>query len=210
VGDPVVAVRAAPIRRRLSRADVVQAGVELTREHGLAGLSLSAVATRLKIQRPSLYHHLPGGFDELRSAVIEALTELEPDDTDPAEPATPAVVVWEQQVLHRLATANSEVPDLVPYLITDGRNERRSLEQADRLVGLLLESDIELPIAEAFVIVHAYITGWVCAQLQSQTAAEQLGLDDLAGVLGEVGKLDREQTLLDGFRALLAGLSVKE
>jgi AcrR family transcriptional regulator len=205
-----VAARVVQTRRRLARADVVQAGVDLTREHGLAGLSLSAVATRLEIRRPSLYHHVPGGLDELRSAVVEALTEIETDDSDLDESTAASVVSWEQQVLHRLATATSEVPDLVPYLITDGRNERRSLEQAERLVGLLLATDLELPTAEAFVIVHAYITGWVCAQMQSPAAAEQLGLVNLSGVLKEAGSLDREQTLLDGFRALLAGLSQKE
>jgi AcrR family transcriptional regulator len=194
-------------RQRFSRADVVAAGVAVTAERGLAGLTLNAVADRLGVQRPSLYHHLPGGFEELRTSVVEAIAAVEPPDGEPEPPSDDGLLDWEERALRRMAAVTAAFPDVVPYLATQGRNERRSLEESDRLVRLLMAQDLDTSAAEAFVIANAYLVGWICALRQDADVAEAAGLTALAGVLREAEDLDREQVLLNGFRALLAGLS---
>jgi len=194
-------------RPRFSRADVVAAGVAVTAERGLAGLTLNAVADRLGVQRPSLYHHLPGGFEELRTSVVEAIAAVEPPDGDAEPPSDDGLLAWEERALRRMAAATRAFPDVIPYLATQGRNERRSLEESDRLVRVLMAQDLDTSAAEAFVIANAYLVGWICTLRQDPDVAEAEGLTALAGVLREAQDLDREKVLMNGFRALLAGLS---
>lgn len=191
-------------RQGFSRADVVAAGVAITAERGLSGLTLHAVADRLGVQRPSLYHHLPGGVDELRTAVIEAISTVDPPDGEPAEGAT--LLAWEERALHRMAALMGAFPEVIPYLATQGRNERRPLEESDRLVRLLMSQDLGTSPEEAFVIANAYLVGWICAQRQDPDAADAAGFPVLAQVLRDADGLDRERVLLRGFQALLAGL----
>jgi AcrR family transcriptional regulator len=192
-------------RPRFSRPDVVAAGVRITAERGLPGLTLSAVADRLGVQRPSLYHHFPGGFEELRAAVLESITGLEPAEDDGAA-GDAGLLAWEERALRRMASASSEFPGVVPYLSTEGRNERRPLAESDRLARLLMSQDLDTSAAEAFVITNAYLVGWIMAQRQDADAAEAAGMSALATVLREAAGLDPEKVLMNGFRALLAGL----
>jgi AcrR family transcriptional regulator len=53
----------------LTQTDIVDAAVAVVDEHGFAGLTLAAVATKLGVQPPSLYHHVDG-LDGLRRAVV--------------------------------------------------------------------------------------------------------------------------------------------
>ena len=190
-------------RPRFSRADVVAAGVAITAERGLSSLTLNAVAERLGVQRPSLYHHLPGGVDELRDAVIDAVTAAEPDEDDEAEAD---LLAAEERSLRRMAAAMGPFSDVIAYLATQGRDGRRPLEESDRLARLLLDQELDTSPAEAFVIAHAYLVGWICALRQDAGAAETAGLPALAHVLRDAEDLDRGQVLMRGFRALLAGL----
>lgn len=193
-------------RPRFSRADVVAAGVQLTAARGLPGLTLSAVADRLGVQRPSLYHHFPGGFEELRAAVIESITGLEPADEDGELTQDASLLAWEERALRRMASASGEFPGVIPYLSTEGRNEHRPLAESDRLARLLMSQQLNTSAAEAFVITNAYLVGWIMAERQDADAAEAAGMPGLAAVLREAAGLDREKVLMDGFRALLAGL----
>jgi AcrR family transcriptional regulator len=63
-------------RAGLSRDDVIDAAVELVDTEGLDALTLVAVATKLGVQPPSLYHHVDG-LDGLRVAVgVEGVRRL--------------------------------------------------------------------------------------------------------------------------------------
>ncbi|WP_409329955.1 TetR/AcrR family transcriptional regulator [Trujillonella humicola] len=190
-------------RPRFSRADVVTAGVAITAERGLSSLTLNAVAERLGVQRPSLYHHLPGGVDELRNAVIDAVTAVEPAEDDEAEAD---LMATEERSLRRMAVAMGPFPDVIAYLATEGRDGHRPLQESDRLARLLLAQELDTSPAEAFVIAHAYLVGWICALRQDAGAAETAGMPVLAQVLRDAEDLDRGQVLMRGFRALLAGL----
>jgi hypothetical protein len=95
---------------------------------------------------------------------------------------------------------------VIPYLSTEGRNERRPLAESDRLARLLMAQELNMSAAEAFVITNAYLVGWIVALRQDPDAAEAAGMPALAALLREAEALDREKILMDGFRALLAGL----
>lgn len=53
------------------RETVVAKLVDIFYEHGFDGTSLSIISERTGLQRASLYHHFPGGKEEMAKAVIE-------------------------------------------------------------------------------------------------------------------------------------------
>ena len=61
-------VRKKPVR---SRADVVTQLVDLFFRHGYNGTTLSLISSGTGLGRASLYHHFPGGKEEMARAVLE-------------------------------------------------------------------------------------------------------------------------------------------
>jgi len=69
-------------REPLSRDRVVQAALAVIDQSGVQGCSMRAVASELGVEAMSLYHHVPGGKDEMMDGVVamvqtEFVTELE-------------------------------------------------------------------------------------------------------------------------------------
>jgi AcrR family transcriptional regulator len=200
------ASRSRPGPRRIRREDIVEAGVELTSAEGLPAVTVRAVAARLGVRSPSLYHHLPGGVEELRALVVGRVQELiEAEDTVP-ESAT----LWErlEVPLRAVGHASRSYPGVLEHILTTGRDGPTTLTGSERTVLLLLESELADIAPEAYVAIHAYVTGWIFAQRPSSAAAQEHGLGSLAEVLRAAEGLDQQQVLFDGLRALLAGLAL--
>jgi AcrR family transcriptional regulator len=194
--------------RGITVDDIVRAGVAITAEDGLPAVSVRAVAHRLGVRSPSLYHHLPGGVDELRSLVVQEIQLiLEAAEPVPAD-ASPAERL--EAPLRLVGKANVAFPGVLEHILTAGRDGPTTLSGSDRTVSLLLESELAGIAPEAYVAVHAYVTGWVFAQRPSSTAAADQGMPVLAKLLREAEQLDPQQVLLDGLRALLAGLAAQQ
>jgi AcrR family transcriptional regulator len=199
----------APARvRRVTVEDIVDAGVAITAAEGLAAVTVRAVAARLGVRSPSIYHHLPGGLDELRGLVVGRVQAL----IDTEAPAPEGASTWErlEVPLRAVGRANADYPGVLEHILTAGRDGPTTLSGADRTVQLLLESELADVAPEAFVAIHAYVTGWIFAQRPTSAAAQSQGLPSLAHVLREAEALDQENVLLDGLRALIAGLAVAQ
>lgn len=195
-----------PAPGRLSAADVVEAGVRLTAERGLQALTLTAVADALGLRLPSLYYHLPGGVDELRLRVADRVRGVLLEGAAPPPDATASV--WER-LEHRLrlvGEAARSYPGVLQYLLTTGSGSPGTLSEVEWATRLLLESELHDRAGEAYVIIHAYVTGWVFMQRPTAAQAREHGFDSLATLLLEVDVLDRDRILLDGLRALVSGM----
>lgn len=57
-------------REPLSRERVVQAALAVIDRAGIQGCSMRAVASELGVEAMSLYHHVPGGKDEMLDGVV--------------------------------------------------------------------------------------------------------------------------------------------
>jgi AcrR family transcriptional regulator len=206
VATPAAAQRTtAP--RGLTRADVVETGVGIIARHGLSALTLQGAADELGVRRSTLYHHLPGGLRELRSAVVDRIAVLLTEESGALAPEA-TIDAWLDGTTARLAQASLRFPGLLEYLVTDGHDERMVLDDSERLVGLIAAAgDLEAIAPEAWVAVHAYIAGWVCARRPTAGAARTGGFGGLATALDAVEGLDAERILQDGLRALLDGLA---
>ncbi|MCW2622960.1 MAG: hypothetical protein JWL64_2562 [Frankiales bacterium] len=195
--------------RRWARQDVIDAAVTITAAHGLAAVSISAVADALGVRRPSIYHHMPGGVEELRTAVVARIAEMvraEPDD----EPSPHRV--WEglERSLRDIDKMARRYPGVVQHILTTGRDEPLSLEGAAAAVDLLVGSELRISTPEAYLILHAFVTGWAYAQRPSADAATAQGFGRLGQVLKDADALDGEHILLVGLRVLLSGLLSRE
>jgi AcrR family transcriptional regulator len=191
--------------RRVTVDDIVEAGVAITTADGLGAVTVRAVAGRLGVRSPSLYHHLPGGVEELRGLVVERIQAILERDEDPAEGAG----TWERLAvpLRSVGRATRSYPGVLEHILTTGKDGPTTLSGSERTVQLLLESELAGLAPEAYVAIHAYVTGWVFAQRPSSDAAKAHGMATLADVLRAAEALDQEQVLLDGLRALIAGLA---
>ncbi len=58
------------------RERMVAAAASLLGEHGLAAASFSAVLERSGAPRGSIYHHFPGGKEELAAAAVDRARDL--------------------------------------------------------------------------------------------------------------------------------------
>lgn len=198
--------RVAP--QRITRDDVVAAALGLTRTSGLASLTLRAVALQLGVQSPSLYHHIPGGLDELHSLVAESVVGLL-EETHRRE-ASPEMSPLErlERPLRDLGRLSEEYPGVLQYVLTTGRNRPRFLGGAQRTIEELLQSELGPVAPAAWLLVHTYVTGWVFAQRPNSSAAREHGFDKLSAVLAESEGMSEEKVLFEGLRAILAGLLV--
>jgi TetR/AcrR family tetracycline transcriptional repressor len=73
-----------PYPRRTDRASIVSVAIELMDSHGLDGISLRAIAARLDVRQPGLYHHFASKA-ELLDAVADELLDRWHTDRLPAE-----------------------------------------------------------------------------------------------------------------------------
>jgi TetR/AcrR family transcriptional regulator, lmrAB and yxaGH operons repressor len=61
---------------RRSREDVIPAIRDVFRRHGYDGASLSAISEATGLGRASLYHHFPGGKDEMAEAALDDVAAI--------------------------------------------------------------------------------------------------------------------------------------
>lgn len=190
---------------RVTIDDIVEAGVAITSSDGFAAVTVRAVAGRLGVRSPSLYHHLPGGVDELRGLVVERIQAILERDEAPPEGAG----TWELLAvpLRAVGRVTRSYPGVLEYILTSGKDGPTTLSGSERTVQLLLDSELASLAPEAYVAIHAYVTGWIFAQRPSSDAAKAHGMVTLADVLRAAEELDEEQVLFDGLRALVAGLA---
>lgn len=205
---PVKAPEPRPAPRRLTPEEVVAAAVDLTRRGGLPSLTLRAVALELGVQSPSLYHHVPGGLDELQARVVDSV--IATLEQELAQQESPGETPWDrlERPLRILERLSREYPGVLQYVLTTGRDRPHALASAQQTVQELLRSELGPVAPAAWLLVHTYVTGWVFAQRPSSAAARRHGFDELGAVLVEAEGLDEGKVLFEGLRALLAGLLV--
>jgi AcrR family transcriptional regulator len=192
----------------MSADDVEQAAIDLTRREGLQRLTLRAVALALGVQSPSLYHHIPGGLDELQARVVDRV--LAQFEAEVQQQSRPDESGWErmERSLRAVGRLSKEYPGVLQYVMSTGRDRVPALASAEQTVLQLLDSELGAVAPAAWLLVHTYVTGWVFAQRPSSAAAASHGFAQLGAVLAEAEGLDQEKVLFEGLRALMAGLLV--
>jgi TetR/AcrR family transcriptional regulator, tetracycline repressor protein len=201
-----------PHPRRVDRAAIVVAAIDVLEERGLDGLSLRVIAERLGVRQPALYHHL-GSKAELLDAMAALVLDRAHEDRLPAEGEP-----WDAFVARNarsMRRAMLGVRDGARLIASAGpRGPAPAVAHAQ--VGLLESAGFDGPDAVvALIAVSRYTIG--CA-LEQQTARDRGAItfdtdpdDDvvrhLTTIARQVEDLGPDHEFEVGLAALLRGLA---
>lgn len=173
--------------RKFSRERLQEAALALVDEHGLAGLSMRALAARLETGPMTLYNHVRGRED-LEVLVVEAVVAgaaWSPAQRDD----------WREQV-HDVAAAMWRAvrahPHAIPLILTRRTRSAGALAVAEALLAALARSGrTGRDLLIAFRTVSAFIMGFAQAELAGPLAATTG--EPAADVIARVRALPRAQ-----------------
>lgn len=144
---------------RLTRQDVIDAGIELLDEQGVGGLSMRALARRLGVGPGSVYWQVRDKDELLRLILDDTLRDV----TAPAEGD------WSERLESLLIAARQALrprPILIPILWSAGWTlGPETLRIAEQFVGVVAESGIpERDVPDAYWTVLTFLLGFVLAE----------------------------------------------
>jgi TetR/AcrR family transcriptional repressor of lmrAB and yxaGH operons len=85
--------RHSQMSRRNAREEMIQGAIGLLAERGVQGTSFAVVTEATNTPRGSIYHHFPGGKNELIEEAVQSIGALVTALIDAMDAATPAHVV---------------------------------------------------------------------------------------------------------------------
>ncbi|MBE3008370.1 TetR family transcriptional regulator [Microbispora sp. NEAU-D428] len=163
--------RAPGHRAGLTRTAVLGAARELLAEHGLAALSMRALARRLDVAPNALYSHIANKTSLLDDLLDDVLAEVDVPAADIDDPTAG---------LHQLMTSTYTVllahPDLVPlYLSRQGAHGPNAQRLGEITATLLRRTGISEPtVTEALRVLIVYTIGFAAftSHLPQETGTE--------------------------------------
>jgi AcrR family transcriptional regulator len=181
-------------RTRLTRERIVRAAVAIADRQGVENVSMRKVATRLKVEAMSLYHHVANKEELLDGMVDAVFAEVELQKGAPD---------WRAAMRARagsLRAALARHPWATPLLDSRTQPGLATLTHHDAVIGCLREAGFSWELtAHAFSLMDSYIYGFT---LQEEALPVEPG-DDWQ----EVGQQMAEQLPADQFPALASFVS---
>ncbi|MGH2908494.1 MAG: TetR/AcrR family transcriptional regulator [Solirubrobacteraceae bacterium] len=126
-----------PAKALLSEEAIVDAALAVCRAEGLDAVTMRRVAAELDTGPASLYVYVRGRDELLRAMLDQASGHIELPAIDPAR--------WREQVHELVAgwlAAMESHPGLASVAVGDPPSSERTMEVADRLMGLLLAGGV--------------------------------------------------------------------
>ncbi|SET10262.1 TetR/AcrR family transcriptional regulator [Nonomuraea wenchangensis] len=144
---------------QLSRPAVVAAAMAVADEHGLAGLTMPAVAARLGVTTMALYRHV-ASKDDLLDALVEALLPPLPPESGGAS--------WRER-LGAMAAAIRDTaarhPAVFPLLLQRPAATERAREIRDGVVAALRQAGLAPgPAARAERLISTAVVGYAAGE----------------------------------------------
>ncbi len=197
-----------PRPRRLDRTSIVSAAIELLDERGLDDLSMYAIAARLGVRQPALYHHFRHKAEILAAVADEVLDRRHTGRLpQPGEQWRDFLV----RNAHSMRAAMLSVRDGARLIATSGPRAPH-LGNAVAQVDFLEQHGFSGTGAVlAYIAVSRYTIGATLEQ-QSSTGTPILttvtaGAEHLAQLAEQVAALGPDHEFAVGLHALVAGLT---
>jgi TetR/AcrR family tetracycline transcriptional repressor len=197
-----------PQARRIDRASIVSAAIDVLDEGGLDQLSLRTIAARVGVREPALYHHVGSKAALLSAVVDEVLARNHTERTPNPGEAWDAFLTRNARSLRRAMLSVRDGARLISSAGGRVPNPQNAIAQIEVLerAGFALRDAIE-----ALIAVSRYAIGSAVEE-QAGRAVER-GDDDLPGsddprfarIVREVGRLDADREFEVGLSALLRG-----
>jgi AcrR family transcriptional regulator len=103
-----------------TKARALDAADTLLHQYGYLGVSMDAVAAAIGIRKASLYHHFPGGKDELMLTIAERLIEFD--------------ATGFQRSIESHQSARDQLEAMATFIFSDRRQTDRVLRDAMRFM----------------------------------------------------------------------------
>ncbi len=165
-------------KKPLTAARIVQAGVGLADQKGVEHVTMRKVASKLRVEAMSLYHHV-GNKDALLDGMVDAVF---------SEVEVPRAKDWRTAMRERAASLRAALtrhPWATPLLDSRAAPGPATLAHHDAVIACLREAGFSWALtARAFSLMDSYIYGF-CLQehaLPVETAAE----GDWEGMVGKM------------------------
>lgn len=186
---------------RLSRAEIVQAALELVDEVGLDGLTMRRLADRLGASPMGLYRHVRNKEDLVRALIDRTMrVTVLPEGEAPADPVERIV-----GFCVRLRCQMLEHPFLLPLVMSrpDIRTDHpESVALIRFVIGTTgIEPDL---VPTAFTAIASFILGFVA--LETSAGADPNRAREFGALLEPTDGPAVDERFEIGMRALLAGL----
>lgn len=201
-----------PQPARTDRHAIAAAAIELLNERGLDKVSLYAIAERLGVKQPALYHHFDSKAALLAAVAAEVLDQHHTDRVPKAGEAWDVFVLRNARSLRRtmlsvrdgarlISSAGSRVPNLSNAMAQVELLERAGFESATAVLALIAVSRYTIGAALEEQASHAY----------PPLSASADGIDErtvrFAEVLRDVSAAGPEKEFELGLSALVNGLN---
>jgi TetR/AcrR family tetracycline transcriptional repressor len=192
----------------LTKADILDAAIEVTRVSGLDALTITRVAEVLGVTGPAVYYHVRGGRQALVSMVAAAIMKREfagqlvcrPDEQ------------WDQaieRILLITADLTKKFPGVVNHVLNTQRGKVEDIGVASFVVAQLRAGGFgPVASAKAYTAICALIVGW--AQLMPRLLPrDEPPSPELAEAIAVSSAIAPRDHLLTAVQALLMGLRMR-
>jgi TetR/AcrR family tetracycline transcriptional repressor len=173
------------MRQRLSKAAVVQAGLDVLDEAGIDGVTVRAVASRLGVQAPALYWHVRDKQDLLDEMATEIWRRVSAELA-----ALPAGQPWDQAMAAFAAITRRALlshRDGAKVFSGTYLTDASVLEaQEERLAHMVQEGFTLAEVIRAYSLLYSFTIGF-CIEEQAVAQAA----DDRYSLARRAGRLDR-------------------
>ncbi|MGI5424187.1 TetR/AcrR family transcriptional regulator [Streptomyces sp. CA-179760] len=201
-----------PRPRSLTSDQLASAALAVIDRHGLAGLSMRAVAQELGMSTMGLYRYVRDR-EELERLVVELV--LSAVDTEPPDPDAS----WRERIevmARRLRGAVGAHPAVVPLTITHRHRSLGGLRWSETVTAILTEAGIE---GDRRVVALRGLLGYIIGAIQLEhlgplsgpgtTAITELPPDEfphMTETARDARNISADQGFLGGLAVLLDGL----
>lgn len=139
----------------LKKEKIVMVAIQLANKDGLDSLSMRRLASKLRVEAMSLYHHFKNK-DEILNALVDHAFALIEWNADPSD--------WKQslrQRCHSLRNVLKQNPWAVGLLESRRNPGLKTLMHHDQMLGLFLKSGFSYALtAHAYVLLDSYVYGF--------------------------------------------------
>jgi TetR/AcrR family transcriptional regulator, tetracycline repressor protein len=192
----------------LTKADILQAAIEVTRVAGLDALTVTKVAEALGVTGPAVYYHVQGGRRGLATMVADDVMKREFANQLMRRPDEDWADALER-VLLITADLTETFPGVVGYVLNVQRGRVEDVGVASFVIAQLRAGGFgPAASAEAYTAICALVVGW--AQLVPlPLPQDEPPSPDLAEAIMASRAISPREHLRAAVQALLTGLRVR-
>ena len=198
---------ARPKKALITRETAVRAALEIIEENGLSDFSLGAVARKMDVKSPSLYHHFQHKEDLLEEVAREilSLARFAEDESADWETRTIQICLDTRKALLRYPNAAPLILQFFPRHLMLGAYERAVIgyPETRELHMAILEAIEKLTYGSALFQAAALASG-----SPSMPAFDAKRYPNLAESMA-ANPYDDEQIFLEALRTLILGIRVR-